>query len=363
LALAGCASPASGIHGAAASHDGCAISEAPDAALASAIDPIVDAAAADGFAGQVVLMRDGVFIYRRAAGFADNAGAVPVTNETRFHTASVGKYFTAALTLAAVEEGRLALDQEVAPIFPGVRTVPAGVTIGDLLSHRSGLASSYVTERETDRLAAAAAIGAAPYDTSRAGSFRYSNDGYNLLGIILETVYGQSYETLLRERLLNRACLDSVAFWGETDLTDPHAVGQPPTGFPEQLRHRNYGMLASSGILISATDLVRWQHALRSGGLLSPASVEQLHAPRSALSIGQAAYGSFLIDHPQLGRVISARGAEDWGDNVYLNDYVDCGFTLAIETSRGPAENSGKPRYRDSLAQAIEPILAESCRR
>jgi CubicO group peptidase (beta-lactamase class C family) len=341
----------------------CAVREAPDAGLAAAIDPIVDAAAADGFAGQVVLMRDGVFVYRRAAGFADNAGAVPVTNDTRFHTASVGKYFTAALTLKALEEGRLRLDQEVAPLFPGVRTVPPGITIADLLSHRSGLGSSYVTEGETEARAAAAAIGAAPYDASRAGSFHYSNDGYDLLGIILETVYGERYEDLLREKLLNRACLNGVAFWGETDLTDAHNVGQPPTGFPERLRHRNYGMLASSGILISATDLARWQQALRHGDVLSAASIELLYAPRGALSIGQAAYGSFLIDHPQLGRVISARGAEDWGDNTYLNDYVDCGFTLAIETSRGPAEDSGKPRYRDSLSQAIEPILAARCPR
>lgn len=139
-----------------------------------------------------------------------------------------------------------------------MRTVPAGVTISDLLSHRSGLGSSYVTEGETEALAAAAAIGAAPYDASRAGGFRYSNDGYDLLGIVLETTYGERYENLLRAKLLDRACLHGVAFWGETDLTDAHAVAQPPAGFPENLRRRNYGMLASSGILISATDLVRW---------------------------------------------------------------------------------------------------------
>jgi CubicO group peptidase (beta-lactamase class C family) len=341
----------------------CAVREAPDAALAQAIDPIVDAAAADGFAGQVVLMRDGVFVYRRAAGFADNAGAVPVTHDTRFHTASVGKYFTAALTLVAMEEGRLSAEQEVAPLFPGVRTVPAGITVGDLLSHRSGLGSSYVTEAETEALAAAAAIGAAPYDASRAGSFRYSNDGYDLLGVILETIYGERYENLLRTKLLNGACLNDVAFWGESDLTDARVVAQPPTGFPENLRRRNYGMLASSGILISATDLSRWQHTLRRGSLLSTWSVEALYAPRGVLSIGQAAYGSFLIENPALGHVISARGAEDWGDNTYLNDYVDCGYILAIVTSRGPAEDSGRPRYRDSLSQAIEPILAQRCPR
>lgn len=130
LALGACATQAAP-HSAPAA---CAVHETPDTALAQAIDPIVDAAAADGFAGQVALMRDGVLVYRRAAGFADNAGAVPVTHETRFHTASVGKYFTAVLTLAAVEEGRLTLEQEAAPLFPGVRTVPTGVTIGDALA-------------------------------------------------------------------------------------------------------------------------------------------------------------------------------------------------------------------------------------
>lgn len=116
LALAACATGEPGPSAPAQTH-ACAVREAPDAGLARAIDPIVDAAAADGFSGQVALMRDGLFVYRRAVGFADNAGAVPVTHDTRFHTASVGKYFTAVLTLTAVEEGRLALEQEVAPIF------------------------------------------------------------------------------------------------------------------------------------------------------------------------------------------------------------------------------------------------------
>jgi CubicO group peptidase (beta-lactamase class C family) len=338
----------------------CSVAVAPDAALQAAINPIVDAAQAEGFAGQVALMRDGVLVYERAAGAADAAGRIPVTARTRFQTASMTKYFTAALALKAIEEGVLRLDQPIAPLFPDAR-LPSDITVGALLAHTSGLGTSYAAEGTDEAMAAAAAIAAAAYDPARAGAFNYSNDGYDLLGAVLERVYGARYESLVREKLLRPACLTDVAFWGEVDLTDPSVVAQPLGGFPEPLRRRNYGMLASGGLLISARDLVRWQHDLNSGRLLWPASLAQLRAPRGAMRLGQAAYGSFLIDHPRLGRVISARGAEDWGDNAYLNDYRDCGVILAVVTSRGPPENSGRPLFRDSITQAIETVLAGAC--
>lgn len=357
LGLAACANTAAPQ---AARADLCAVRSAPDESLRAALDPIVDAAAAEGFAGQVALMRDGALVYERAVGSADITGAIPVTATTRFHTASMAKYFTAALALRAVEEGALALDQPFAPLAPEAG-LPVNITIGDLLAHTSGLGSSYAAEDQTEALAAAAAIAAAPYDAARFGAFNYSNDGYDLLGIALERVYGQRYETLLREKMLARACLDDVAFWGEADLTDPRVVSQPPEGFAERLRRRNYGMLSSAGILISARDLLRWQEALRRGDLLTPASRDALYAPRGTMRLGQATYGAFLIENPQLGRVVSARGSEDWGDNGYLNDYVDCGVTLAVVTSRGPPENSGRPLFRDTITPAIEAVLARTC--
>jgi hypothetical protein len=79
------------------------------------------------------------------------------------------------------------------------------------------------------------------------------------------------------------------------------------------------------------------------------------------MRLGQATFGAFLIERPGLGRVLSARGAEDWGDNAYLNDYSDCGVIVAIVTSRGPAENSGRPLFRDSMIEAIERRLEAEC--
>jgi len=337
-----------------------AVEHRPDRDLGQAIDPVVDAAVADGFAGGVALMRDGMMVYERVAGFSDARRTVPITAKTLFHVASITKYITAVLVLKAAEEERLELTGSVGELAPGTTLAGRGATIFDLLAHRSGLGSSYAAENEADGAKALAAIDSQPVDTTKVGSFKYSNDGYDLLAILLERVYGRSYEVLVREKLFSPACLERPRFWADIDLTDPRRVSQPLRKVPRKLRKRNYGMIGSAGLLITAADLVRFQRAVWGGRLLSKASVAQLSAPQGTISIGQVALGAFLIDHPDLGKVLSVRGYEDWGDNAILNHYIDRGMILAVVTSKGPAEEPGRKPFpfRTRVSRAVEEILA-----
>ena len=339
----------------------CEMRSVIDPKLSATVDPVIDAAAADGFAGQVTIARDGVFVYRRNVGSSDLAGTIPVTDSTLFQLSSITKYFTAVLTLKAVEEGRLHLDDPIDSILTGEHVALPETTIADLLAHRSGLGSSYAAEATTDGAAAVAAIAAQPFDASRAGTFHYSNDGYDLLAVILERTYGQRYEDIARAKLSDVACISHLGFWGEIARNDAHVRAQALAIAPLRLQRRNYGMIGSGGLLSTASDLVTFEHAIDAGLILSPTMVAELRAPRGSTSVGDAAFGSFLVDTPTLGRTISARGTEDWGDNAYLNDYSVCGFTLAVVTSRGPAEHSGKPMFRDSITPQIERLLADYC--
>ncbi len=334
----------------------------PDADLTRRIDSVVDAALAEGFAGGVALMRDGALVYERVAGFSDAGGKVPVTARTLFHVASISKYFTAVLALSAVDEGRIGLTDPVAALAPGTRLAGRSVTFLDLLAHRSGLASSYIAEGHEDAGAALAAIDSQPVDAEAAGRFRYSNDAYDLLAILLERAYERPFEELARQKLFGPACLAAPRFWSEVELTDPAVVGQPLRRVRAGLRKRNYGMVGSAGLLVTAADLVRFEHAVASGRVLSPASLAELTLPRGEMSLGQAALGSFLVDHPQLGRVLSARGYEDWGDNAILNHYLEHDLILAVVTSKGPAETSGSAPapFRSRIAGAIEELLTAS---
>ncbi len=174
---------------------------------------------------------------------------------------------------------------------------------------------------------------------------------------MLERAYGRPYEEIAREEVLKPACIADAGFWGETDLVDPQKVGQPLERPSSSLRKRNYGMIGSSGFLITAAGLARLESEL-GNGLLSAGSLDALRTPRGKRSVGEIAFGSFLVVHDKLGRVISARGYEDWGDNAIMNDYRDRDVIVAVVTSKDPKEGAGEP-FRNVISKTIEDILAD----
>ncbi len=141
-------------------------------------------------------------LYRGLFGWADLERQAPVTAETRFYVASLGKAMTAAVLLQAAEAGDIDLDRPVSDYLPWfqVNSDFDAVTPRHLMSHSSGLicgsdfcpASAYevLALRETRTTAAPGA------------RFHYSNVGYKLLGQMLAQVYGIPFPTLLQNRLL-----------------------------------------------------------------------------------------------------------------------------------------------------------------
>ncbi len=326
-----------------------------DPALTGPIDAVVDKAVAQGFAGGVAIVRADRMIYERVAGFSDGKGKVPVGEHTLFHVASITKYLTAIMVLKAVDEGKLGLDDPLSKFFPGTKLAARKLTLADLLAHKSGMGSSYVAEKTFTAEAAVAAIDAAPHDEAKAGAFRYANDGYDLLAIVLERAYAKPYEDIARDKILEPACIADAGFWGEVDLADPRKRGQPLEAPSPDLAKRNYGMIGSAGFLITAAGLARLESEL-DNGLLSKSALAELRKTRRSISMGEVAFGSFLIAHDKLGAVVSARGYEDWGDNAVMNDYRDRGVIVAVVTSKGPKEGTGEP-FRDTISKAIEDVL------
>src|ERR1700688_934062 len=67
-------------------------------------------AAADRFAGAVVVAHDGKPVFAQAYGLADREHKIPNTVQTRFRVGSMNKMFTAVATLQLVQAGKLKLD-------------------------------------------------------------------------------------------------------------------------------------------------------------------------------------------------------------------------------------------------------------
>ena len=124
------------------------------------VDAVIDEAVAAGrIVGTVVLVaRDGVPVYERAAGYADRESGRPTSIDTVFRLASFTKPLTAATALALVERGLLSLDDSVAQFLPGFTPRLADGTAPDiqvrhLLTHTAGF--GYPTLLPTDPYRAA----------------------------------------------------------------------------------------------------------------------------------------------------------------------------------------------------------------
>ena len=124
-------------------------------------------------------------------------------SDTLFRVASITKMATALVTLKLAEEGAFALDEPIAPLLPDAADEPSlrGVTIRQLLCHTSGL-------RDTPAYEQALRNGDTFHTVLRSGGVRvdnnamtYCNFGFGLLGCLMESITGQSLETVFQQRL------------------------------------------------------------------------------------------------------------------------------------------------------------------
>ncbi|MET9531724.1 serine hydrolase domain-containing protein [Streptomyces sp. NPDC006649] len=155
-----------------------------------------------------------------AEGFADTESGALVSDHTRFEIGSISKTYTAFLLGQLADEGKVNFEAPVADYLPwftpngGSRTI----TVRHLMQHTSGLVAG------ADALPDAAARGYALRDATTCVEpgqmFHYSNEGYNLLGLIIEHVTGKSLANAMTERLLHPLGMrDSTAHIIHEDMT------------------------------------------------------------------------------------------------------------------------------------------------
>jgi CubicO group peptidase (beta-lactamase class C family) len=174
--------------------------------------------------------------------------------DAEFVIGSLSKQLTAALVLRQVDAGALGLEAAVSSYLPGLEEAWAQTaTLGQLLNHTSGV----------------------PEEAGEAGGlpgaeFRYSNRGYSLLGKILETATGRSFEDQLAE--LDALCgMEGSADVNARGLARGYVEGE--SGELQAVSTEDAGAsLPAGGMVASASELDHWNRCLHAGQLLSEES-------------------------------------------------------------------------------------------
>ncbi len=81
-------------------------------------------------------------LWMKGYGFADKEHAVPFTSDTVMNIASISKTFTGVALIRAVQEGKLALDEDISTYLPFKISNPHHpndkITLRQLATHTSG---------------------------------------------------------------------------------------------------------------------------------------------------------------------------------------------------------------------------------
>ena len=223
-----------------------------------------------------IVDRDRV-LYARGFGYRDVESGLRATPRTSYCVGSVTKSFTALAIMQLAEEGRLSLDDPVEKYVP-LRVKPFGepIRIWHFLTHSSGLpALAYAEALIRDVIGdsrswlpiaspedvIAFMADAEEWAEARPGErFFYLNEGYVLLGLIIERASGLPYERYVKERILKplrmeRSYFTREEFEADPDKATPYIIDKDGNRVPSTYP---FGISADGGLISNAMDLARY---------------------------------------------------------------------------------------------------------
>ena len=254
-----------------------------------ALDNLVQAWVDDGrFMGSALVTQNGKVLLNKGYGMADVTTGRPNLPETTYPIGSLTKQFTAVAILLLQERGKLKISDPVGKYFPDAPASWQHITLFNLLTHTSGLgdvSDDFPGHWAEDKTPAQlwTAIRNEPLKFEPGSQYGYSNAGYDVLGLIIEKVSGQSYGDFLHDNLFSPLGMTATAYNppSSRDQAQGHLIridGAIPNPAPYAL---SLGF-AAAGLVSTTHDMGLWQEKLFGGGVLSPASLNQMITPFKA---------------------------------------------------------------------------------
>jgi CubicO group peptidase (beta-lactamase class C family) len=316
LLLSACATPAS--------VPGAPPASAARAAALRRIPALMDEALVPGL--QVAVISDGrVEVHN--FGVRDVQTGAPVTADTVFEAASLGKPVFAYGLLKLADAGRLDLDAPIGRYVPDLAAPLRPLTAGQLLTHRGGLPNGGQGSHFADPV-------------SPGERFSYSGQGFLLLQKVVERITAKPLQAYMQEAVFAPLGMTHSSYVWRSDYEERKAFGHGPTGSSAG-RNRIAEARAASSLETNAADYARFLLALVRGSGLSSGLASQALEPQAQVERGCAVclWHSRGAPYPGIAWGLGVGLAETpagrvvwhWGENETMQAYA----ALTLDGRRG----------------------------
>ena len=387
----------------------------PPAGWPAVVDGYREAVRKSGIAGSsLLIVRDGKIVARHNEGFQDlsvsaepgaaRRAAVPVTDGTIYHWASITKTFTGIAIMQLRDRGLLSLDDPVVKYVPELRLAhnPFGdisqVKIRHLMSHSAGFRAStwpwggdkpwHPFEPTTwEQL-----VAMLPYTDVQfapGSKYSYSNPGVIFLGRIIQLLSGDDYEVYVTKNILMPLGMHDSFFDRAPYHLLPrraHSYFRDDGGIREARFDFDTGITVSNGGLNAPlTDMAKYlafllavpagERAARRdtgstdlteyGTVLKRSSLEEMWTPQIKAAEGEGVNGpdsyaglSFFIERHQGVELIGHSGDQNgFISHLYLHRQSRTGYVVSFNTDTTASKDGSRPGTREADAAVRNLVL------
>lgn len=297
----------------------------------------------------VAVFRDFKVEWARAYGLKDTSTNEPATTETLFQAGSISKPVAAMVALRKVQDGRLALDEDINKSLTTWKlpdnelTAKKKVTLANLLSHTAGTTvhgfPGYAPDEKLPTLPqildGAPPANTAPVrvDLEPGTRFRYSGGGTTIAQLAVMDVEKKPYPQIAQETVLGPLGMKDSTYSQPlpADWRRRAATGYRQNGSEVGGKIHVYPEMAAAGLWTTPTDLAKFaievqlSLAGRSNKVLTKESVARMVTPYVSEEVGM---GFFVERHGQA--IYFGHGGADEGFRAELLAHRDRGYGVAV---------------------------------
>jgi CubicO group peptidase (beta-lactamase class C family) len=256
-------------------------------------------------------------LFETTLGQASIAQNIPLAPNQPFLLASISKTVTATALMQLYEAGKFALDDPINAYLPFPVRIPdyrQDITFRMLLTHTAALADGpalddqYYNGKDSpvalrNFLQSYLTANGQYYDDyenfygyAPGEDYSYSNTGYALIGLLVETISGQNFATYTQQNIFRPLGMSNTA-WHLRDISG--RIVQPYNYTRGQYRaipHYTFTDYPNGGLRSTARDMHRFLSSFTNGGLLSAASIRQMTTPQIPAIDREVGLGMFIMN-------------------------------------------------------------------
>jgi CubicO group peptidase (beta-lactamase class C family) len=220
----------------------------------------------------LAVIKDGRIIYERGYGMAKLEDGLVITPTKIFDIGSCSKQFTAACLAMLIQEGKVALGDDIWKYFPEMPRYEKPITVGHLIHHTSGLRdynallglAGFRSESDCPNIDEALAVICKQkrLNYPPGEEYSYTNTGYFLMGQIVERVSGKSLNEFAQERIFKPLGMTHTIYQDDhTQIVKNRATGYEPSEDGYKINLSNWDETGDGNVYTSVEDLSLWDQA------------------------------------------------------------------------------------------------------